>query len=256
MPVSHLLAFAGVALLLIVIPGPSVLFVIGRSISLGRRGGLLSVLGNALGGTVPVALVALGLGTIVAGSALVFTIVKLLGAAYLVYLGVQTIRHRKDATAAIVRPAGRPGRVLRQGFLVGVSNPKSIVFLAAVLPQFVVREAGAVPLQLALLGAIYLTIGVLSDRATLEMMKRAHWLTKQEQKAVSTTYVLPHGVCLTYPRAISMRACMHICKELKTSYSASLPSPPCPCGGWVMSVEYEVFFAFSAFSRFVQYIPQ
>lgn len=163
MPVSHLLAFAGVALLLIAIPGPSVLFVIGRSISLGRRGGLLSVVGNALGGTVPVALVALGLGTVVAGSALVFTIVKLLGAAYLVYLGVQTIRHRTDASAAIVRPSGRPGRVLRQGFLVGLSNPKSIVFLAAVLPQFVVREAGAVPLQLALLGAIYLTIGLLSD---------------------------------------------------------------------------------------------
>jgi threonine/homoserine/homoserine lactone efflux protein len=162
-PASHVLAFAAVSLLLIAVPGPSVLFVIGRSISLGRRGGLLSVLGNGLGVVPPVALVALGLGTIVAGSEPVLTVVKLLGAAYLVLLGVQTIRHRRAASAALERPTGRPRRVVLQGFLVGLTNPKTLVFLAAVLPQFVVPEAGAVQLQLALLGAIHIVIGFVSD---------------------------------------------------------------------------------------------
>jgi threonine/homoserine/homoserine lactone efflux protein len=163
-PLSHLLAFAGVALILVVIPGPSVLFVIGRSISMGRRNGLLSVLGNAAGTSVHVVLVALGLGVLVAESAVLFTIVKIVGAAYLVYLGVQAIRHRKDAVATTVRPtSARTGRVLRQGVLVGVSNPKSIVFLAAVLPQFVDRSVGTIPLQLAVLGVTMVVIGVASD---------------------------------------------------------------------------------------------
>jgi threonine/homoserine/homoserine lactone efflux protein len=164
-PLPDLLAFAGVAVLLIAVPGPSVLFVIGRSISLGRRGGLLSVLGNALGEGVHVALVALGLGVLVAESAALFTVVKLLGAVYLVHLGVQTIRHRADAVKGAAPPSPGGGTVLRQGFVVGVSNPKSIVFLAAVLPQFVARQAGSVPLQLAVLGAVFLAIALLSDSA-------------------------------------------------------------------------------------------
>ena len=101
--------------------------------------------------------------TIVAQSALLFTVVKLAGAAYLVYLGVQTIRHRKRAVAAEPLAAGGTGRLLQQGFLVGVSNPKSIVFLAAVLPQFIAPEQGAIPLQLGVLGAMLLTIGLASD---------------------------------------------------------------------------------------------
>jgi threonine/homoserine/homoserine lactone efflux protein len=163
-PLPNLLAFAGVALLLIAVPGPSVLFVVGRSISLGRRGGLLSVYGNAAGEAVHVVAVALGLGVLVAESAVVFTVVKLLGAAYLVFLGVQTIRHRKDAaTDAAPQPARRSTALFRQGLLVGVSNPKSIVFLAAVLPQFVDRQAGMVPLQLGVLGAVFVVLAVLSD---------------------------------------------------------------------------------------------
>jgi threonine/homoserine/homoserine lactone efflux protein len=123
----------------------------------------LSVAGNALGEGVHVVLVALGLGVLVAESAALFTGVKLLGAVYLVYLGVQTIRHRKDVVEHAARPSSGGGAVLRQGFVVGVSNPKSIVFLAAVLPQFVVRQAGSVPLQLAVLGAVFLAIALVSD---------------------------------------------------------------------------------------------
>ena len=91
-----LVAFVVASMILIVIPGPSVLFVVGRSLSLGRPGGLLSVLGNELGALPLVAAVALGVGTVVAESIVVFTVIKLLGAAYLVYLGVQAIRHRRD----------------------------------------------------------------------------------------------------------------------------------------------------------------
>jgi threonine/homoserine/homoserine lactone efflux protein len=162
-PLPHLLAFAGVALVLVAIPGPSVLFTIGRSISLGRRAGLVSVLGNALGISVHVVLVAAGLGALVAQSALLFTAVKLVGAAYLVHLGVQTIRHRKDAVASVPATAGGTRRLLRQAFVVGISNPKGIVFLAAVLPQFVDREQGAIPLQLLVLGAVFLVAALLSD---------------------------------------------------------------------------------------------
>ena len=93
-PATNLLAFALAALVLIAIPGPSVLFVIGRTLALGRRGGLLSVLGNAAGEVVQIAAVALGVGVVLAQSLLLFSVVKFAGAAYLVYLGIQAIRHR------------------------------------------------------------------------------------------------------------------------------------------------------------------
>lgn len=165
-----LLAFALASLLLIVVPGPSVLFVIGRSLSYGRRGGLMSVLGNSLGVLPLVAAVALGIGTIVAQSIVLFTVIKLLGAGYLIYLGVQAIRHRKFNDADDIDPATRtraltPAVMLRQGFLVGVTNPKAIVFLVAVLPQFVSVTSGSVQLQMFVLGTVFVTIGMISDAA-------------------------------------------------------------------------------------------
>src|SRR4029453_19359937 len=133
--VESLLAFAAVAVALVVIPGPGVLFIIGRSLALGRRAGLLSGAGNALG-TIPlVGAVALGIGAVVAESAVVFTTVKLVGAGYLIYLGIQAIRHRKDHLSNT--PASVPKSVtgiLGQGFIGGVTSPKSAVFLVAVLP--------------------------------------------------------------------------------------------------------------------------
>ena len=161
----HLVAFTLVALPIILLPGPSVLFVIGRTLSLGRTGGLLSVLGNSLGGFVAVLAVALGVGTIIAQSAVVFTVVKILGAAYLIYLGVQAIRHRHErADAASVAVAPRRKLVLLgQGFLVGISNPKTIVFFIAVLPQFVDYAAGGIPGQLLLLGTVFILVATVTD---------------------------------------------------------------------------------------------
>ncbi|HEX9087516.1 MAG TPA: LysE family translocator [Arthrobacter sp.] len=164
-PATNLLAFALAAVLLIAVPGPSVLFVIGRTLALGRRGGLLSVLGNAAGELVQITAVALGVGVVVAQSVLLFSAVKFAGAAYLIYLGVQAIRHRGEGPTAAGEPR-RPTstfRILRQGFIVGATNPKSIVFFVAVLPQFVDYSAGAIPLQLATLGALFLAIALASD---------------------------------------------------------------------------------------------
>lgn len=161
----HILAFALVAIPIILLPGPSVLFVIGRSLSLGRTGGLLSVLGNAMGGMVAVIAVAVGVGVVIAQSLVVFTIVKIAGAAYLIYLGVQAIRHRRaraDAAVAPV-PVRAKWRILLQGFVVGVSNPKTIVFFIAVLPQFVDYTTGGIPLQLLMLGSLFIAIALLTD---------------------------------------------------------------------------------------------
>jgi threonine/homoserine/homoserine lactone efflux protein len=190
-PASNLLTFAIAALLLIAVPGPSVLFVIGRALALGRRGGLLSVLGNALGELLQVAAVALGIGVILAQSVLLFSVVKFAGAGYLIYLGIQAIRHRGSGHLAAdpSRPAST-ARMLREGFIVGATNPKSIVFFVAVLPQFVDYQAGAIPLQLATLGALFLLIALVSDSAwALAAGTARHWFAGSPRRiaALGTT---------------------------------------------------------------------
>jgi threonine/homoserine/homoserine lactone efflux protein len=158
-------AFGVAALVLIAIPGPSVVFVIGRALAYGRATSLATVLGNSAGLVIVMVLVALGLGAVVAESIVVFTVVKIGGAAYLVWLGVQAIRHRRaihvdDPARAGVLPVRRAAR---QGFVVGVSNPKGFVIFAAVLPQFLDRDAGHATTQMLLLGVIAVVIGLLSD---------------------------------------------------------------------------------------------
>lgn len=166
-PLSHAAAFAAAALVIIVIPGPNVLFAIGRALAHGRRAAVVSVLGSMAGTAVPVIGVAVGLGAILAASAILLTIVKIIGAGYLIYLGAMAIRDRKKLTLALRAADAEPstGRMVRQGFVVGATNPKTIVFLAAVLPQFAVPEAGALPAQFLTLGAIAITIQLVSDTA-------------------------------------------------------------------------------------------
>ncbi|MBZ4487916.1 LysE family translocator [Microbacterium sp. cx-55] len=163
LPIENLLAFILASVVIIVIPGPSVLFVIGRSIALGRRAGVLSVVGNALG-TIPAVLaVAFGVGAIVASSVAAFTVIKIAGAAYLVYLGIHAIRHR-NAHVPGAEIAPRSARtLLAQGFIVGLTNPKTIAFFVAVLPQFVSPAAGAVWAQLLLLGITFQLLALACD---------------------------------------------------------------------------------------------
>ncbi len=164
---GQLLGFTLASLVLIVIPGPGVLFVVGRALAHGRRSALATALGHAAGNYVVAACVAVGLGTILQRSAAVFVVVKIAGAAYLMWLGIQAIRHRKslaDAFAAAAEP--REGwRALRDGMVVGVTNPKSYILFGAVLPQFVNRAHGNVPGQMLLLALVSVAIGAISDCA-------------------------------------------------------------------------------------------
>jgi threonine/homoserine/homoserine lactone efflux protein len=166
LPTKHLLEFLVTVYVLILIPGPSVLFVVSRGVAMGRRAALATVAGNATGFALQLLLVSLGVGTIVARSDAVFTTLKLLGAAYLVLLGVRNIRDRK-ALAEIfggteVRPKSLRS-IVREGFFVGATNPKGIIIFTAVLPQFIDRSQGHVTVQLALLGTICIVIALLSD---------------------------------------------------------------------------------------------
>ena len=162
-PIENLLAFMLTSLVIIVIPGPSVLFVIGRAIALGRRAGVLSVVGNALGTIPAIIAVAFGVGAIVASSVVAFTVIKIAGALYLVYLGIQAIRHRHAHIPGIQQRPTRARRLLAEGFIVGLTNPKTIAFFVAVLPQFVDPTAGPVWMQLLLLGLVFEALALASD---------------------------------------------------------------------------------------------
>ncbi|WP_344393830.1 LysE family translocator [Streptomyces vastus] len=168
---DRFLAFAAMSLLVIVIPGPSVLFVIGRALAHGRRTAVATALGNVFGSYLLVVAVAVGVGSLVERSVVAFMALKLAGAAYLVFLGVQAFRHRKDLKVSAIgaEPSGAVVaargdlRTVLDGVLVGVTNPKGIVFFAAVLPQFVDHSAGQLPLQMLLLGLVPISIGLITD---------------------------------------------------------------------------------------------
>jgi threonine/homoserine/homoserine lactone efflux protein len=186
-PVGHVLAFAAVVTVVIAIPGPSVLFTISRALTVGRRSALLTVVGNELGLCVQVVAVAFGVGAIVERSAEILTAVKLAGAVYLAYLGVQAIRHRRSmagALAARLSPVG-PWRAVRDGFVVGVANPKSIVFFVAVLPEFTTAAAGHLPVQaqMLILGALFPAIALVLDSAWAALAGTARqWLVRSPRR--------------------------------------------------------------------------
>ena len=162
---GQLIGFTLASLVLIVIPGPGVLFVVGRALAHGRRSALATACGHAAGNYVVAACVAVGLGAILERSATVFVVVKLLGAAYLIWLGIHAILRRKSLAAAFgVALEPREGwRALRDGVVVGITNPKSYILFGAILPQFVNRAAGDVPAQMLLLALVSVSIGVVSD---------------------------------------------------------------------------------------------
>jgi len=185
-PAENLFAFVLAAIGLMLIPGPSVLFVVGRSLSLGRIGGLLSVLGNGLGALTSALAVAFGIGFLVQESVVLFTVIKVAGGLYLIYLGIQTIRHRNDhlETAEGEAPKRKAvWRLMLEGYLVGVTNPKTLVFFVAVLPQFVDRSAGSVQLQMAALALICFGIGLLVDTLWALLASAARtWFGRKPQR--------------------------------------------------------------------------
>lgn len=183
---SQWLAFLLASILFIQVPGPSLLFTIGRALTVGRRDALLSVAGNALGLVGQVLLVALGLGALVAASATLYTAVKVAGAAYVVWLGVQAIRHRADARHALEglgRVPARGRRSVLTGLTVGLTNPKTLVFFVAFLPQFTDPAAGRVGAQVALLGAVFGVMACASDSVWALVAGRARdWFARTPRR--------------------------------------------------------------------------
>jgi threonine/homoserine/homoserine lactone efflux protein len=162
---GHLIGFTLASLIIIVVPGPGVLFVVGRALAHGRRTALATAAGHAAGNYIVATCVAVGLGTLLQRSAPVFTAVKLAGALYLVFLGIQAIRHRHSLASAMAQAGGASEgwRALRDGLIVGVTNPKAFILFGAILPQFVNRGAGHVPEQMLLLALISVGLGLTSD---------------------------------------------------------------------------------------------
>jgi threonine/homoserine/homoserine lactone efflux protein len=163
---ATLTAFALTALVLLLIPGPAVLYIVSQSVEHGRRAGLAATLGVHTGTLLHIAAAALGLSAILVSSSLAFGAVRLVGAAYLIYLGVRTLLDRaaREAGSAPSRER-RLGRIYRQGALVNATNPKTALFFFAFLPQFVDPHGAAVPEQIVILGFTFALLGLLTDGA-------------------------------------------------------------------------------------------
>jgi threonine/homoserine/homoserine lactone efflux protein len=164
-PASEYALFLAAGLTLLVIPGPAVLYVIGQSLGGGRRAGLVSALGITTGTLVHIAAAAVGLSALVMSSALAFEVVRYVGAAYLVWIGVRRLLGRDEAGAGGERPPRSLRRTFSRGIVVNVLNPKTALFFLAFLPQFVDVDRGHVWLQIVVLGLSFATLGLLSDGA-------------------------------------------------------------------------------------------
>jgi len=159
---SRLALFVGAALLLLVVPGPSVLYIVTQSVSYGRRAGLASVAGITTGTFVHVAAATIGLSALLASSALAFNVVKYLGAAYLIVVGIRRLAGVEPDTAGGVPAARSHASLYRQGIVVNTLNPKTALFFLAFLPQFI-SEHGAAWAQILVLGLIFACLGAMSD---------------------------------------------------------------------------------------------
>ena len=158
-----LLVFTTAALILLVTPGPAVLYIVARSIDQGRIAGVVSVFGIGLGTMVHVLAAALGISALLVSSAAAFNVVKFLGAGYLIYLGIRKLRER-DLHVSAVQPEAQPlSRTFTQGIVVNVLNPKLALFFFAFLPQFIDPSAGPVAWQILFLGTFFVVLGIFSD---------------------------------------------------------------------------------------------
>ena len=185
-----LLAFVAAALVVLLIPGPGVLYVVARSVGQGTRAGLASVVGLSLGALVHVAAAAAGLSAILLTSATAFGIVKALGAGYLIYLGVRTLLARRPPAAMAAPPPLPLSRLVTDGVLVSVLNPKIAVFFLAFLPQFVEPGRGPLPQQILLLGLLYVALALVTDGAyALLAGSLRHWLSGRVMRGPLPRYV-------------------------------------------------------------------
>jgi len=160
---SSLIIFILASLALLLAPGPAVLYVIARSVDQGRLAGIVSVLGISLGGWIHVCAAAFGLSALLVSSAVAFTVVKYLGAAYLIYLGVTTLMTptKQVDNTPIVKMSH--AKIFRQGMIVNILNPKTALFFFTFIPQFVDPIRGSVALQIVFLGSLFLFMAIVTD---------------------------------------------------------------------------------------------
>jgi len=187
---AHLTLFAGAAIALLLTPGPAVLYIVTRSIEQGRLAGLVSVAGICTGTLVHVIAAALGLSAVLVSSAMAFTVVRCLGAAYLILLGLQTIWERDVLSTDVVGNETNLSVVFRQGVVVNILNPHTALFFFAFLPQFVNPARGHVPLQMAMLGLLFVALSATTDSGwALAAGTAGRWLRMRPAFARGQRYV-------------------------------------------------------------------
>jgi threonine/homoserine/homoserine lactone efflux protein len=193
---SHYLLFVAAALVLLVIPGPAVLYIVARSIDQGRRAGLMSVFGVAVGSVVHVTAAALGLSALLLSSTIAFQSVKYLGAAYLIFLGVQKFVQREHSTPAVEQETPGAFRIFYQGVFANTLNPKTALFFFAFLPQFVNVSRGNVALQILFLGLTFTLLGLCSDGSWALLASAVGYKLKQSSLFLRGQRYVTGGVYL------------------------------------------------------------
>lgn len=187
---SSLGLFVVAVVVLTVTPGPAVLYIVTRSVSQGRAAGVASCLGVAIGGLVHVLGAALGMSALLATSALAFNVVKFGGAAYLVWLGIRKLTHSSEARILVKTEAHSLLGAFRDGIVVNVLNPKTAIFFLAFLPQFVAPSRGAVSVQLTVLGGLFVVIALCTDTIwSLVASGARRWLGRHPRFVSSERYV-------------------------------------------------------------------
>jgi threonine/homoserine/homoserine lactone efflux protein len=180
---TNITAFLLLALVIILVPGPSVLFTIGRALILGTKAAVLSVLGNAFGVGLQIVAISLGLGVAIQQSELLFFAIRLFGAGMIIYLGVKAILSRADFQLDLQAEQTSSATVVRQSIVVGITNAKTFVFFIAALPSFTSPELGNPVLQMLFLGAIFSVIGTLSDSVYAIVAGQArNWLASSTKR--------------------------------------------------------------------------
>ena len=196
-PLENILTFIAFSLVIIAIPGPSVMFAISRALVLGKRGAVLTVVGNGIGVFVQALAVSVGLGVLIESNEVLLTIIRLGGAAFLIYLGITAIRHRRDGldlTAPAVVPTS--SHILRESIIVGLSNPKTIVFFSAAFPQFVVSSSTPIVFQMILLSVIFVFFGISGDAIyALSAGAARDWFAKSKDRVVAMRTI--GGIAMT-----------------------------------------------------------
>jgi threonine/homoserine/homoserine lactone efflux protein len=196
---AHLLAFLGAAVVLAAVPGPGMLYVLARTLGRGRGAGLRSAAGTALGGLCHVAGAAIGISALLMASATAFSVVRYAGAAYLLFLGARTLLElRAGSRDEIALETGREPRLLGQGLLTELLNPKTALFFLTFLPQFVAPGRGAVALQMLALGCVSvalntgadLVVVALAGRLGRRLRERPRWQRRQRALSGATLITL------------------------------------------------------------------